>query len=97
MPRRAIISLDFNYNTAVYRGLCLRNLESVRLLLNYMIEYKDSNIYNDLLMLDLKYILQEKTVRIHDYFNESICEKKSVDRKLQAGNIEQLIIDEDVV
>lgn len=74
----------------------MRNLESVRLLLNYMVDYKTSSVYNDLLMLDLKYILQEKTITILDYFKESTTEKKSINRQMQAGNIEQLVNDMDV-
>ena len=61
-----------------------------------MVKYKASNVYNDFLMLDLKYILQEKSIKIHEFLTESTSDKKSVDRKLSASNIEQLLINEDV-
>ena len=60
----------------------LRNLESVRILLDYLVKYKESNVYNDMLMLDLKYILKERKIKILDYFKESTKEKKLVDRKM---------------
>lgn len=82
IPINTMLSLDFNYNTAIFRGLMLRNLESVRILVSYLLSYKMSNVYKDALMLDLKYLIQEKNINILDYFGESIHEKRAVDRDL---------------
>jgi len=87
VPERAIVNLDFNYQTSISRGINMNTLDSVRILVKYMINYKTSNIYNDKVMLDLKSILNKK-INILDFFRESVFEKRSVQRDVQAGNIE---------
>ena len=95
VPERAIVNLDFNYQTSISRGINMNTLDSVRILVKYMINYKTSNIYNDKVMLDLKSILNKK-INILDFFRESVFEKRSVQRDVQAGNIEQLVYHPDV-
>jgi len=81
VPEKAIVNIDFNYQTSISRGINMNTLDSVRILTEYMVNYKASNIYNDKVMLDLKYILAKK-INILSFFRESMFEKKSVDREI---------------
>ena len=85
-----IVKLDFNYNSLIERGIRLNALKSVKLAIEFIQKRDKSNQYYNIMMFELKNLLNNQQLDISFFFNEPWDQKNSINRK-QTVNIEKLI------
>jgi hypothetical protein len=67
-PKNMILHHDFNFDTHLNRGLQMNSLKSIKLLLNQILEERNTINYRDIIMLDLPELLESQKLNLDKFF-----------------------------
>ena len=88
-PENLIIQIDLNFMGILERAFKLNSHRSIKMILNQILIVQDAHKYRQLLMYDLPIIMENKYIRIDEFFNISrTIEQKTTSQEYGGCNME---------
>jgi hypothetical protein len=87
-PKQTVINVDLNFQGTLYRAIEYNNTQSLRMILEEVLEKIDDANYTPVMMYDLPKMLASNQIQVNAFFNISEAERNNFEqtsRKAESG------------